>query len=170
MDALAEIADYEKAKKNAIGLLELFGIDTPPIDPAKIARNLGITVNFVEFAKENEQISGFYLAQENAIYINEHEYAPRMTFTIAHELGHQRLHEQWAKTSDYKILYRDEVFKKQKNPKEQEANAFAAHLLVPKFLLDRYRKIATVSELATLFAVSEPVIKYRLKNEYSFGI
>jgi len=161
--------DYERAKKNALELLEFFGVDSPPVDPAKIARTLGIVVNFAKFDQEHDNISGFYLAKENAIYVNANEYVPRMTFTIAHELGHQRLHKEWAESKNYKILYRDQVFKDQKDFKEREANTFAAHLLVPKFLLDNYKKIASISELATLFAVSEPVIRIRLRNEYSFG-
>lgn len=168
MEELSEKPDYERAKKFALDVLEFSGIKSPPIDPVNIARTLGITVNFAKFEKQHDNISGFYLASENAIYVNENEYAPRMTFTVAHELGHQRLHKEWAESKNYKILYRDQVFKDQRDPKEIEANVFAAHLLVPKFLLDKYRKIATISELSTLFAVSEPVIKIRLKNEYNF--
>lgn len=170
MDELSVKPDYEKAKKCALDLLKFSGIESAPVDPAKIARNLGIIVNFATFEKKHDNISGFYLSNENAIYVNVNEYAPRMTFTIAHELGHQRLHKEWAESKNYKILYRDQVFKDQKDPREREANTFAAHLLVPKFLLDQYRKIASISELATLFAVSEPVIRIRLKNEYSFGV
>lgn len=161
---MEESTDYEKARKNALELLSDFGFDSPPIDPALIARELGIIVNFVEFDKDHENISGFYFAKKNIIYINANEYPPRMTFTIAHELGHQRLHEEWSKSKNYQVLYRD--LRNQNDPKEQEANCFAAHLLVPKFLLDKYKKIASTSELAILFAVSEPVIRNRLKREY----
>lgn len=159
--------DYKKARKNALLLLSQFGLDAPPIDPASIARELGITVNFVEFDKEHENISGFYLANRNAIYINANEYPPRMTFTIAHELGHQRLHEEWAQSENYQALFRDS--RNQNDAREMEANCFAANLLVPKFLLDKYKKVASISELARLFVVSETVIRIRLKNEYSYA-
>ncbi len=165
---LGNNADFETAKKAALDIIKSFGIESPPIDPAKIARNLGITVNFAIFNNESNNISGFYSAKENAIYVNKNEYPRRMTFTIAHELGHALLHKAWAESNDYKALYRDQLLQPQKDPKEQEANTFAANLLVPKFLLKEYRKIASVSELATLFSVSDPVIVNRLKNEFLF--
>jgi Zn-dependent peptidase ImmA (M78 family) len=165
--------DYEKAKKVAFELLESFGIYEPPVNPAKIARDLGIVVNFAEFPN-HDNVSGFYNADQNAIYVNVNEPPSRMTFTIAHELGHQRLHREWTKTSDYKILYRNNSFIDQpKDPKEQEANAFAAHLLVPRFIMDKLsidkllkNSLISMSDLAVLFAVSQPMVRYRVKNEY----
>lgn len=157
--------DWKKSQKEAINLLEEFGITSPPVDPVNIARSLGIKVFFAEFAPEDNSISGLYDADENAVIVNQDEFPPRQTFTVAHELGHKRLHEEWLKSSDYKVLLRDQLANS-KDPIEQEANNFAAHLLVPKFLLDKYRKIASIKELATLFAVSEPVITFRLKREY----
>lgn len=53
-----------------------------------------------------------------------------------------------------------------KDFREQEADVFAAHLLVPKFLLDRYYKIASIDDLSQLFVVSMPVIKNRIQFEY----
>jgi len=157
--------DFKKAQEAALALLDEFGYEVPPIDPVIISRELGIRVYFVEFEKEDDNISGFFSADENAIYVNKNEYAPRQTFTIAHELGHKRLHEEWLKSSDYKVLLRDQSAAP-KDPIEQEANVFAAHLLVPKFILQKYKDIASIQELATLFMVSEPVIRARLKHEY----
>jgi Zn-dependent peptidase ImmA (M78 family) len=160
----------EKAKNNALKILDDFGIDCPPINPVKIALEMGIAVNFANFPKHNN-VSGFFNAKQNAIYVNAAEAGSRMTFTIAHELGHSQLHRDWAESSDYKILYRNQNIIDQKDPKEVEANVFAANLLVPRFLLDKYKKILEnsligISDLATVFAVSNPVIKFRLKNEY----
>jgi Zn-dependent peptidase ImmA (M78 family) len=53
-----------------------------------------------------------------------------------------------------------------KDPIEQEANAFAAHLLVPRAMLEKYRGLASIAELSELFAVSMPVIKNRLRFEF----
>jgi Zn-dependent peptidase ImmA (M78 family) len=162
----------DKAKNNALKILDDFGVDCVPVNPAKIARELGITVNFAAFPK-HDNISGFYSAEKNAIYVNVNDAASRMTFTIAHELGHERLHKEWTQSSDYKILYRNQTIVDQKDPKEIEANAFAANLLVPKFLLEKYQiknllknSIISISDVATLFAVSNFVVKFRLKNEY----
>ncbi len=163
--------DYKRATNTALQILKDFEITAAPVDPAKIARDLGIIVNFARFPK-HDNVSGFYNADQNAIYVNINEAPARMTFTIAHELGHYHLHQEWVKSSEYKILFRNQVLTAQKDPKEQEANKFAANLLVPKFLLDQYdikklfiNSLISISEIATMFAVSADVIKLRLKDE-----
>jgi Zn-dependent peptidase ImmA (M78 family) len=50
-------------------------------------------------------------------------------------------------------------------PHEREANAFAAHLLVPRNLLDQFSHLSA-QDLSRLFAVSVPMIKNRLLFEY----
>ena len=69
---------------------------------------------------------------------------------------------------EYKVLMRAPLGGV-KDPLEQEANAFAANLLVPRQFLDRYYRIASSAELARLFIVSEEVIRYRLKLEYDIA-
>lgn len=164
-------ANYKLAIKKAHELIEFFGYEEPPINPVKIAHGLGIKVYLTEFNEESDRlISGFFNSKENAIYVNKNEFVPRQTFTIAHELGHQQLHRSWAESKDYKILYREQLTKRQTDFREQEANAFSANLLVPKFMLNKYRNVATVSELAILFVVSESVIKYRLMDRREYGL
>ena len=141
-----------------------FCVSDPPIDPVEIARGSGVDVLFVTFGGQSQRISGFYDAEENAIYVNADEYPLRQTFTVAHELGHARLHRDWARGSEYQMLMRDQDAPSG-NKYEKEANAFAAHLLVPRFLLDRYRHLE-ISDLSRIFAVSVPVIENRLSFEY----
>jgi Zn-dependent peptidase ImmA (M78 family) len=119
----------------------------------------------VAFEAQKQNVSGFFDCEEMAIFVNKDEFPLRQTFTIAHELGHKILHEEWAKSTDYKVLLRDQDFNGEE-PHEKEANAFAAHLLVPRFLLDRYWNNLTPEQLSRLFAVSIPVIKIRLSFEY----
>ncbi len=163
-----QIANLNKAKLNAYQLLDDFGylenLVLLPVEPLKIARTLGIKVYCANFSPTYKNISGFFDAEENAIYVNQDEYPIRQIFTIAHELGHKILHEEWLKSSDYKVLMRDQLAAPKDDPIEQEADTFAAYLLVPKMLLDRYKKMATISQLATMFAVSEPIIKNRIRN------
>ncbi len=162
-----ERANKERAKNEALRIVNEFGYKEPYVDPVRICRELiGIDVFFADFEGDESAISGFFYHKNNAIYVNKQEYPKRQTFTIAHELGHKMLHEDWVvKTDEYQVLYRDTT-KITQDWREVEANTFAANLLVPKFMLDRYRKIATVEELATLFVVSMPVIKNRLYTEY----
>jgi Zn-dependent peptidase ImmA (M78 family) len=173
MKSIQGTANYKLAIKKAYELIQFFGYEEPPIDPIKIAQGLGIKVYFAEFNEESDKlVSGFFNSKENAIYVNKNEFTPRQTFTIAHELGHHQLHREWAESKDYKILYREQLTQKQTDFREQEANTFSANLLVPKFILNKYKNVATISELATLFVVSEPVIKYRLmdKYEHEYGL
>jgi len=157
--------NYKKAKEKALEILERFGFDSPPVDPVVVAHELGINVRFVKFNHENKKISGFFYAKRNEIFVNEEEDIYRQVFTIAHELGHKLLHDEWLKTNDYQVLWRDASLYDADDPKEKEANCFAANLLVPKAMLKQYYQVANVEELSVLFGVSRQVITFRLKNE-----
>ncbi|WP_353718198.1 ImmA/IrrE family metallo-endopeptidase [Dyadobacter sp. 676] len=156
--------DYHRAKGEAISLLQKFGLEKPPVNPMEIAQRLGAKVSFVEFEKKLNNISGFYDFEEDTIFVNMDEYPLRQTFTIAHELGHRILHAEWAKSSDYKVLLREDTGTT--DSKEAEANTFAANLLVPRFMLDKYWEGLSATQLSELFAVSVPVIKNRISFEY----
>jgi Zn-dependent peptidase ImmA (M78 family) len=108
--------------------------------------------------------------QGRIIYVSEKEHPRRQTFTIAHELGHALLHGKLFEShpEDYQVLLRTPIGAT-KDPLEQEANAFAGHLLVPASLLAKYQRIADNSELARLFNVSEDVIRYRKAFESRFA-
>jgi Zn-dependent peptidase ImmA (M78 family) len=158
-------ANFKNAQREAEKLIREFEYIKPPINPIEIARAIGVDVKFVVFddPEINEKVSGFFDFDENAIYVNEREIPTRQTFTIAHELGHKILHEDYINSSDYKVLLRQAEMTGKKDPKEQEADAFAANLLVPRFLIDKYRKLANPAELSKLFVVSSHVILHRLK-------
>lgn len=157
--------DYRRVEREVLRLLSEFDVQHPPVDPIRIARDLGVNVYFVGFDQPHTNISGFYDCEENAIFVNREEFPLRQTFTVAHELGHKVLHEDWAKSADYKVLLRDQSLQ-EKTPQEQEANSFAASLLTPRFLMDRYWQKLSVEQLSQLFAVSVPVIKNRLSFLY----
>jgi Zn-dependent peptidase ImmA (M78 family) len=162
---ICTMPNYEKATQAASDLLQKFGYAAPPINPARISEELGVGVVFAEFPEKFKNVSGFYDPSEDSIFVNSAEHPRRQTFTIAHELGHSILHKEWAMSAEYKVLLRDQDLAV-KDPIEQEANAFAAHLLVPRDMLDKYRRVASVEELSNLFAVSMPVIRNRLKFEF----
>lgn len=157
--------DYTRVKRAVRDIHEQFGIVVPPVNPVEIARHLGARVHFVEFEDDFRNVSGFFDCDDDAIYVNRDEFPLRQTFTVAHELGHRVLHAEWARSSDYRMLMRDADYNGN-DPHEKEANAFAAHLLVPRKMLDRYWQDTTVEGLSKLFAVSVPMIKNRLSFEY----
>jgi len=153
------------AIKQASELLDIFSIDRPPVDPAEMARHLDVDVFFVKLDDEDQNISGLYDASEDAIFVNESEWALRQTFTAAHELGHKVLHDEWARSSDYTLLFRDPAANSD-DPCEKEANAFATNLLAPRFMLDDVWTRHSAENLSRLVAESLPVIKHRIATEY----
>ena len=164
--------DYKRVMAAVRRLREKYGLDEPPVNPVEIARQEGIDVKFVNFTGDYERVAGFYDPTDNTIYVNKVEYPKRQTFTIAHELGHALLHKDWASSENYAVLWRDPERNHPDDPREKEANAFAAHLLVPADLLDTYyyELGLKVPELSRLFVVSVPVIKNRLAFEYGIDV
>ena len=157
--------DYRRVQRAVDALLVEHAITSPPVDPVAIARDRGISVVFVGFSESGTAISGFYDCEENAIFVNRDEYPLRQTFTVAHELGHKILHEDWAKSSEYKVLLRD-TSQQYQDFREKEANSFAASLLMPRKMVDLYWRNLSVEQLSQLFAVSVPVVKNRLSFLY----
>lgn len=160
-----ERPDYGKVDREVARLIDQFSLNDPPVDPVKIARELGTSVYFVGFDEKHSNISGFYDCEENAIFVNKDEYPLRQTFTVAHELGHRVLHEDWAKSNEYKVLLRNPADQDQ-DFREKEANGFAARLLMPRKMMDRYWQSLSVEQLSQLFAVSVPAVKNRLSFLY----
>lgn len=152
--------NYARAEEKAKSVLRELGYTHPPINPLDIAENLGIGVSFVSFP-QNQDVSGFYDPSEKKIYVNAAEGTRRQSFTIAHELGHALLHQEWAKSNEYRVLMRNMDGDKD-DPKEKEANTFAANLLVPRNMLLRFLDKMSVKELAEMFVVSEQMLGYRI--------
>jgi Zn-dependent peptidase ImmA (M78 family) len=111
------------------------------------------------------------------IGVNSTHSRTRQAFTIAHELGHLLLHGDVEVHIDERRLLgrRDQVSSKAVDPREIEANQFAAELLMPEDLIrsavvsvvDRHPEI-TVEDaivlLARSFRVSELAMTHRLNN------
>jgi Zn-dependent peptidase ImmA (M78 family) len=161
-----ERADFKKAEQKALELLEYLGYKKPPVNPIQICEELEIKISFREFnTEETKKIAGFFYAEENSICVNAEDSIPRQFFTIAHELGHKVLHEEWLKSSDYKMLYR--TSNQLTDPIEQEANAFAANLLIPKFMIDEYYTYGVDrDDLAKIFCVSKEFLENRIRFLY----
>lgn len=158
-------ADWDKAKTKAAQVLKDFGLSQPPIDPEAIAEAMGINVVYANFAPgTKERISGFIQFDPLRIVVNNDISPSRMTFTIAHELAHYLMHSEWAKSNEYQVLPRQNEYGRKKPAEEQEADCFAAELLVPAQMLRRYKNYASPRELARIFAVSEDVILNRFKS------
>ena len=160
--------NYRLAESQALRLLSEAKISAPPINPVSLAEDLvDVRVRFATFeSSESDRISGFYDAENDEIFVNREEPVLRQTFTIAHELGHKVLHEEWARSADYKVLLRNPSSEQSQDFREKEANAFAANLLMPRFLMDQYYDSLSLSNLSNLFAVSVPAMRARLSFLY----
>ncbi|GLS43729.1 ImmA/IrrE family metallo-endopeptidase [Methylobacterium brachythecii] len=161
------VPDYRLVKAKVDDALRQNYVSNPPVPVRDMAINYGVDVFFGDFGDAGKTVSGFLDLQDNCIFVNKDESPARQNFTIAHELGHFLLHADLLRNhpNQYSVLYRAPIGAA-KDPLEQEANAFAAHILVPRSFLDRYYKIASRQELARLFNVSEDVIGYRMAYEY----
>ncbi len=132
----------------------------------------------------DQSLSGLLLAAEGEIWVNASEgkqWPPRRRFTIAHELGHWRLHQ---KPGQEALFCRKAVVSeddgappeqaKQAKPKrkklppiENEANVFAAALLMPRHLMrEHYERLKHQEDchrrLCKLFGASQIAMGKRL--------
>lgn len=161
-------ADFKRAEKLASDLLKKYCIDEPPViakELAELSRLTVVPVNFAQINPKYSTISGFVDIQTNRLFVNSNESVVRRNFTIAHELGHYLLGH--TSSSEYENLLFRKPLEEQNDPIiEQEANCFAANLLVPEhFLRDVIKKypFATNLQLGNIFGVSDTVIRIRRK-------
>lgn len=146
-----------------------YDVNIMDVDPIKLASQLGIVVQAVEFKDPN--IAGM-LSHEGDKYeisINMYDSYERQRFTVAHELGHYLLGH--LKETDASL----EIFRRgiTGDEKEVEANKFAAALLVNSGYLKAMYEVnkivykeylSIVDKLAKKFNVSRQTIHYRLKS------
>lgn len=153
-------------------LKKLNVISPKKIDLAIISKNLGVDIKGENLDPE---ISGFFVLKNGIPYIrfNKLEAIQRQRFTIAHELGHFLLHKDERPLfidKSEKILYRDINSSTGEIKKEREANAFAASLLMPKYLLIESISSSLdgieseIDTLAQLYNVSSQAMMFRLSN------
>jgi Zn-dependent peptidase ImmA (M78 family) len=162
-----------RPEKRAADLLERIGISRPPVPVEKIAASLGAHVAYEAFDGE---VSGMLYREDGGralIGVNSTHVSTRQRFTLAHEIAHLVMHKGDPVFIDrlVRVNWRDG----RPGPKEIEANAFAAELLMPRTLMNREidrvlarsRQIAPeqlIAKLAETFRVSQEAMGYRLVN------
>ncbi len=144
-----------------------------PVDVEGLALALQLKVEKQNLEKE---ISGMIKRRNDGytIIINQNDPITRQRFTIAHEIGHFIYHRP--KIGDGivdDVLYRQTSYagisNNQINAKdEQQANNFAANLLMPPFSIEKIKKENNnkidANFLAERLNVSTQAIKNRLSN------
>lgn len=134
-----------------------------PIDPVKIATVAGVQVyGRGGWGDVYYPYSGYYKRFNGvpSIEYNVSEAPVRQRFTVAHELGHFALgHNDAPRDSGN--------FQSSGDPRERQANRFAAELLMPSSLVKQYYQngvASSVEALANIFGVSKDAMGYRLIN------
>lgn len=150
MTLRTEIDDYVKE------IWDTYGVSLP-VNLKKLAKKLQINVS--EDSLDNE---GYFVNYNGSLYIflnKDFPYELRKRFTLAHEIGHALLHP------DSEIINqksnREEIFNysKELETLEQEANYFAAELLLPKRIINTLLPnetfdLKTVDEIAEKAKIS----------------
>lgn len=169
-------------ERAAAQLLGAVGLGDLPVDALRIAEeHEGLDVqehadpweiSGVTAVKRSGDLSGLLVPAERRIWINAQEAArsnARARFTIAHELGHWRLHSKGAgahtrfcRPDDVGATLPEITSSKRL---ESEANRFAAELLMPAELVRGEAETARLSvpALAKTFAVSAAAMQVRLE-------
>ena len=159
------------ARDKAREFIRRFAIKSPPVNVERIARSLGVKVEFAPF---DDELSGmaFFKDDVPAIGINSLHHPNRQRFTLAHELAHIVLHPTDLKKAvhvDKGSLRRDRVSAEGTDMLEIEANAFAAELLMPEELLSAaldekldLEDPQVLEALANKFRVSMTALQHRL--------
>lgn len=140
-----------------------------PVDVIKIANANDIKVYEGDLERK---VSGAirYNKEEDKfdILINKNDARVRQRFTVAHELGHYFLHQDFLKKEDvhidimYRTVGKNEAEIEEEKAREREVDYFAGALLMNKMLLEKIRNENTIDELAQIFDVSVSAMTVRL--------
>jgi Zn-dependent peptidase ImmA (M78 family) len=164
----------------ALRLLRQFDIGGPRTPVEAIAAGLRIAV---ELRPLPSHTSGMLIRDDNDqsrawIVVREQDNDLRRRFTIAHELGHLRLHVGRpllleTSATHFSLNERRTGGEVPSPYEEAQANRFAAELLMPRstvelLFISRYNRVANEGELlktlASAFEVSSSAMQYRLVN------
>jgi Zn-dependent peptidase ImmA (M78 family)/transcriptional regulator with XRE-family HTH domain len=174
-DVPKDLNDLEEGYRGADLFREQYGLGHSPIsDVAILADEIGVVVARMPLGSDERAPEGCSALdpQTGAAYvlINSDKPRVRRRFTIAHELGHLAL----AHLHGGDVVVDETV--RGRSPREREANAFAAGLLMPeegvigswqrlqRRLGERSSPVDWIVWLAASYGVSDQAAAYRLVN------
>jgi Zn-dependent peptidase ImmA (M78 family) len=168
----------DEVESRAQRFLNKHGFKQSPIDVRKLAESAGYRVVLRYF--DEADISGTVMRDTDrrvTLGINTLHAPVRQRFSIAHELGHAQLHlnqrDSLFVDPPAGVLFRDSRASLGEDPREINANQFAAALLMPRTMVhEALRGVAksstrftideAVGKLAKQFEVSNQAMRYRL--------
>lgn len=165
----------KKIEEKTAQILSELGINELPIPIKKVADFIGVQIHSYDLG---ENISGVLVIKndQGIIGVNPTESSVRQRFTIAHELGHYVLHKNSNESifvdKDFGVLFRKRDSSTGEYKREQEANSFAASILMPKEMLEKQIKQhyidltdeVALKGLAKKFDVSLIAMTIRISN------
>ena len=164
MDTTLELRDIE-AKTEAL-LNVVFGdIETVklPVDLNRIADHFGLTIKQGSF--DDDEIEGALDRPTNTVFLSEKDSDEKKNFTLAHEIGHYKLHEELKQDVFTMHQLKGLLEKQGKDMCEDQADQFAASLMMPEKLVRALWGPANkdVNLIAKIFGVPTVVATFRLK-------
>lgn len=153
------------AREKAQNILSMYKITEPPVNVEKVANLLGFQVVPFDFPDTTSAVIRIKDTSK-VIGVNKKQVEVRQRFSIAHELGHYLSgHENF--THEKKIFVEpDKKYLDPQHRQEEEADEFAAELLMPDFMLrkDVLEYKLDAGELAKKYNVSEQAMWLQLIN------
>lgn len=157
----------QEAESEAARLLETswFAIGKDlPVDPARLARGLGIDVRTVPMRADESGSITIMPDEQPVIRLNAADHENRQRFTCAHEIGHYVRRAAGPSEQTF-VDYRDTLAGLGVNEEEIFANQFAAALLMPAVhVAMAHRGGMSVSRMAAQFGTSVQAMELRLRN------
>jgi Zn-dependent peptidase ImmA (M78 family) len=158
LDGLSSVAEIRAAADAAAQeTLTWYWPGGHPVDPVKIARDMGVEVYSAQLGNDTW---GLLVGQPGSvdIYVDSDQPPNRFRFTVAHELGHYVTRRDEAEVG----FVDKRSTEGQGDPNEVFANHFAGALLMPADVLQRLAR-AGLSDMKTaqVLGVSLDALRYR---------
>lgn len=150
---------YKEQRLSTAQILIEMKVREPPVPIFNLVEWLDVHLQFVPSPGWDGAVQSNNLHAD--IWIDATAATNRQRFTCAHELGHLMLHPLGSMFRDH---YSEEIGFHP--PHEQDANRFAAAILMPKFMLHPrvYHTRATIPQIAESFGVSVQALSIRLEQ------
>jgi Zn-dependent peptidase ImmA (M78 family) len=146
---------WQQARSHRVAAAELLRwaeVNAPPVPIEMVCARLGVRVQKINQPGWDGALT--IQGDQATIWVNAGVAPQRQRFTIGHELGHLVLHRGT-------MEFRDHITMTGVDPKEREANRYAAELLMPESFIRAFSMGRTPEQLAALFEVSPQAMGIR---------
>lgn len=153
------------SREKAHSIHIMFNINEPPVNLDKICEGLSFKIAYTELP-ESVSAAIKVVNDKKAIIVNSKHSKTRQRFSIAHELGHYLSGHESFDNEKRVFIDADRKYLNDQFRQEEEANEFAAELLMPESLLrkDVTSNEYTLNQLAQRYQVSEQAMTIQLVN------